>query len=195
MATVEILDNLYLNGEQVTGAFKTSSDGLYAIDSDVLKELIARSKKCSELEKSSGYMLSMIQSGKMASNGQRNEKTPGEMLGELSAKVRTAKKRQAVAVCLSLSIQGYYPYKIAEVLEERGLSCSDASISRALSVLKDEDKSRLWGIFESFPEEFSGLTAEDFETWFSNRYADAKKAADKRERNRRRREAFSEWGE
>ena len=57
MITVEILDALYLNGEQLSGVFKTSSDGLYAIDSEVLKELIAKSKRCLELEKSSSQNL------------------------------------------------------------------------------------------------------------------------------------------
>ena len=78
MITVEILDALYLNGEQLSGVFKTSSDGLYAIDSEVLKELIAKSKRCLELEKSSSHMMSMLKSGKLASNEkEKPDKTPG----------------------------------------------------------------------------------------------------------------------
>ena len=196
MITVEILDALYLNGEQLSGVFKTSSDGLYAIDSEVLKELIAKSKRCLELEKSSSHMMSMLKSGKLASNEkEKPDKTPGEILGELSAKARIAKKQQAVAVALSLSMRGCYPYKIMQALEKRGLGCSSATVSRALSVLKDGDRERLLDAFRAFPEEFAGFTEQDFINWFDARYADAKKAEDKKETNKRIRELVSEWGE
>ena len=193
MITVEILDALYLNGEQLSGVFKTSSDGLYAIDSEVLKELIAKSKRCLELEKSSSHMMSMLKSGKLASNEkEKPDKTPGEILGELSAKARIAKKQQAVAVALSLSMRGCYPYKIMEVLEKRGLGCSNATVSRALSVLKDGDRERLLDAFRAFPEEFSGFTEQDLEAWYTERHERLQKIAEVRSS---RKAKGSEWGE
>ena len=142
MITVEILDALYLNGEQLSGVFKTSSDGLYAIDSEVLKELIAKSKRCLELEKSSSHMMSMLKSGKLASNEkEKPDKTPGEILGELSAKARIAKKQQAIVDALR---------KTANVI---AIDCTTAEKKATVDIVKDnKTKYKASDVLDSMPD-------------------------------------------
>lgn len=105
----------------------------------------------------------------------------------LSADVRAKKRDEGFALALSLSIRGYGNLKIEEELGSKGYGTSKASIARALSVTKDGDKQRIKAIMDSHPECFEGISAQDFEKWFSKRYEKLTKAAKIREGN-------SSWG-
>lgn len=105
----------------------------------------------------------------------------------LSADVRAKKRDEGFALALSLSIRGHGNLKIEEELGSKGYGTSKASIARALSVTKDGDKQRIKAIMDSHPECFEGISAQDFEKWFSKRYEKLTKAAKIREGN-------SSWG-
>lgn len=101
---------------------------------------------------------------------------------EASMRVRTAKKDRTFALILSMSLHNKSTCSISEELKSQGLGNSGTHIARALSVLKDGDKARLRGIISSHPEMFEGVSDEDFEAWFADRYKRLKRAADIRAR-------------
>lgn len=101
----------------------------------------------------------------------------------LSADVRAKKRDEGFALTLSLSIRGYGNRKIEEELGSKGYGTSKASIARALSVTKDGDKQRIKAIMDSHPECFEGISKQDFEKWFSERYEKLTKTAKIREEN------------
>lgn len=101
----------------------------------------------------------------------------------LSADVRAKKRDEGFALTLSLSIRGYGNRKIEEELGCKGYGTSKASIARALSVTKDGDKQRIKAIMDSHPECFEGISKQDFEKWFSERYEKLTKTAKIREEN------------
>lgn len=104
----------------------------------------------------------------------------GKKLSERSIEVRSEKRIKAQAVMLSLAIKGEKPNEIAGVLAERGYGNSLGAISRALSVVKQEDKDRLRGIMNSCPDEFSDVTDDDFEKWYSVKHEKALKSYKKK---------------
>lgn len=104
----------------------------------------------------------------------------GKKLSERSIEVRSGKRIKAQAVMLSLAIKGKKPNEIAGVLAERGYGNSLGAISRALSVVKQEDKDRLRGIMNSCPDEFSDVTDDDFEKWYSVKHEKALKSYKKK---------------
>lgn len=116
---------------------------------------------------------------------------------EASMRVRTAKKDRTFALILSMSLHNKSTYSISEELKSQGLGNSGTHIARALSVLKDGDKARLRGIISSHPEMFEGVSDEDFEAWFADRYKRLKKASDLRAKKEPDKKAAQadEWGE
>lgn len=105
----------------------------------------------------------------------------------LSADVRAKKRDKGFALTLSLSIRGYGNSRIVQELSNEGYGTSKASIARALSVTKDGDRQRIKDIMALHPECFEGISEQDFEKWFSERYEKLTKAAKIREEN-------SPWG-
>ncbi len=101
----------------------------------------------------------------------------------LSADVRAKKRDKGFALTLSLSIRGYGNRRIVQELSNEGYGTSKASIARALSVTKDGDRQRIKDIMALYPECFEGISEQDFEKWFSERYEKLTKAAKIREQN------------
>lgn len=101
----------------------------------------------------------------------------------LAADVRAKKRDMGFALTLSLSIKGYGNSKIVQELQNAGYGTSKASIARALSVTKDGDRQRIKNIMALHPEYFEGITEQDFEKWFSERYEKLTKAARIRKEN------------
>lgn len=95
----------------------------------------------------------------------------------LSADVRAKKRDRGFALTLSLSIRGYGNRRIIQELSNEGYGTSKASIARALSVTKDGDRQRIKDIMALHPECFEGISEQDFEKWFSERYEKLTKAA------------------
>lgn len=101
----------------------------------------------------------------------------------LSADVRAKKRDRGFALTLSLSIRGYGNRRIIQELSNEGYGTSKASIARALSVTKDGDRQRIKDIMALHPECFEGISEQDFEEWFSERYEKLTKAAKVRQEN------------
>lgn len=95
----------------------------------------------------------------------------------LSADVRAKKRDKGFALTLSLAIRGYGNRRIVQELSNEGYGTSKASIARALSVTKDGDRQRIKDIMALHPECFEGISEQDFEKWFSERYEKLTKAA------------------
>ena len=95
----------------------------------------------------------------------------------LSADVRAKKRDRGFALTISLSIRGYGNRRIVQELSTEGYGTSKASIARALSVTKDGDRQRIKDIMALHPECFEGISDQDFEKWFSERYEKLTKAA------------------
>lgn len=95
----------------------------------------------------------------------------------LSADVRAKKRDRGFALTISLSIRGYGNRRIVQELSNEGYGTSKASIARALSVTKDGDRQRIKDIMALHPECFEGISDQDFEKWFSERYEKLTKAA------------------
>lgn len=66
---------------------------------------------------------------------------------------------------------------IVQKLRNEGYSTSKASIARALSVTKDGDRQWIKDIMALHPEYFEGISEQDVEKWFSERYEKLTKIA------------------
>lgn len=209
----KVTGDLFIEGNQIQGVKTTSWGTSYLIEDDALQELLRFKRRCLDLEKSTSHIMNMIKSGSKAEDGSLKEAreeikalrqelellkaqpSVEEFKRELrqrSAETRGATRRKAFAVTLALSLQGLGTTEIAVVLKERGFGSSTANIARALSVSKDGDKERIWGIFRAFPEEFSGFTEQDLEAWYTERHERLQRIAEVRSN---RKAKSSEWGE
>lgn len=126
-----------------------------------------------------------LQEAEAKLNAEPDMKALGRILNAKSAQVRGEKRIKSQAVILSCAIRGRSSNEIADILAERGFGNSSAAISRGLSVLNPEDKDRLKGIMSACPDEFEGLTGDDFERWFSGKHEKALSSYKKKLINRR----------
>lgn len=126
-----------------------------------------------------------LQAAEAKLNAEPDMKALGRMLNAKSAQVRGEKRIKSQAVILSCAIRGKSPSEISDVLAERGYGNSLAVVSRALSVLQPDDKERLKDIMNSCPDEFSDVTDDDFEKWYSARHEKALKSYKKKLINQR----------
>ena len=210
-----ISGNLYIGGRMVEGTWTTTRGTDCLISRDVLMELLNAKEECIRLQKIQSHMQKMIVDGALQKGGSADKKELEQArvrikelensladlkkeletarkpdmsdIRALSADVRAKKRDEGFALALSLSMRGYGNRKIEDELGSRGYGTSKSYIARALSVTKDGDKQRIMGIMDSHPECFEGISAQNFEKWFSARYEKLTKAAKIREEN-------SSWG-
>lgn len=126
---------------------------------------------------------------------QKDLRLLGRELSRRSAEVRSGKRVRAQALMLSLSIRGKTTAEIADALAERGYGNTNTTILKALSARQPEDKERLRGIMQACPDEFDGITEDDFRHWFDERCRKAAKACKKRELKRRLENEIDGFGE
>lgn len=195
-----ICGNYIVNDEPVGGAFDIEDDNLVLVTKEFVNNALKMQENMKYLAEhfkgdGSGFKESMseevirlrqqLQEAEAKLNAEPDMKALGRVLNAKSAQVRGEKRIKSQAVILSCAIRGRSSNEIADILAERGFGNSSAAISRALSVLNPEDKDRLRGIMSACPDEFEGLTGDDFEKWFSRKHEKALRSYKKKLINKR----------
>lgn len=146
-------------GEPQEGIYETTGPGLY-VDIDTMYELLNR---ISDLERGAVDFHSM-----------------GRELAKQTNAKKIAEKEKKFAQILAMALRGQEIWRIRHEMEKVWPSCSYSLIGRALFVgdeVKDYD--RLRSLMKSYPEEFEGISVEDFDKWFRERRAQYLKKAKK----------------
>lgn len=173
----------YWNGNKIDGAYKTSDPDMVFIRKDALKSLLETQVQCEQLKKRETVHMQEIMSGKAESNN--NADTSGVNYGKyfsaMGIETKKKKKRETDALVIACSILGYSTADIQEEFAKRGLHCSIAKVSRAISVSNEGDKGRIEALMKDYPDYFLNVSDTLFQRWFDNRLKKGHKK--------------SEWGE
>lgn len=176
----------YWNGNKIDGAYKTSDPDMVFIRKDALKSLLETQVQCEQLKKRETAHMQEIMSGKVESsnNAGTSITSDADYAKFLSAKAtvkKNKKKRETDALVIACSILGYSTADIQEEFAKRGLHCSIAKVSRAISVSNEGDKGRIEALMKDYPDYFLNVSDTLFERWYSKRLEKCHKK--------------SEWGE
>ena len=86
---------------------------------------------------------------------------------EKALEVKRKKAKELASIIVSLAMKKYSAEEIREILySDYSREVKPATIYRAISVREDNDRQRILDLYNSFPENFQGVSEQDIIKWF-----------------------------